>query len=960
MSQNQPGPADVRIALERAQDAVRDALSTAADTQVSSALVVNGADSAVAVKAQMAAARARVALAHKGALEAQASAKEAIRRQQDELAQAMWAMDKELAPLLAQVALLAEGIATINLYLGRDEEIVTLTSGAPALAATPVHVRQQVLAMDEESALNAGIGGIDVRNIAAFDQWITSDPANLEQVLPEQRGVVAIMARREYRDYGDPWANQHLNAQNRETWWLIRNGENLYRMLTDFNVGRRLVPARNEFTSMFVDPYSKKPLEPGSRDWLKAEERAGARERHFMKIALILQGLIDRTAVFAPLPVAGLSLLRPDHYDAGHVVLIADDENQITSGRTPFREWLSAKNAQLTPGMRVIVNTLHEDWPTAGRYDEHPRIHPSRAEYPRSTAVHVIKKRVGGGDLSFTYPRTREEWLSDGRGRETLRLPSTAASCTISASDAFVLPIDLVTVAEMRDYLAARTERHAYASMFPTLNAAIAFKLAEAVQERPFRDLLAAQVAQAEDIDQVAAAELVDPLVDWWKVGNRWHRALSGEPAAEAKAARAILAERSRLARAGGPDSRDARVVAQVLAAHPDALLIARRKDGTYVALTPHERRWALPTDTAHNAYGDQVAPLDVWVARRDFTTTGKAKGVQGWVIPAPATVSRWIALYSSQAWASWNRRAVVADHLTDPEIAAAAEALATAHTPKGWVAVAVLYDESGRSSRTGFDVYAYRPETVSEPTDRPLTQGRTRLPVGRFTCSWKRERDGSITLTPHVYQGGIGSDQHPWSTRPAYQGNGQGSGFGRRDDGRLTPPWQCDRRALTIVRLDEDAYEAAHAQALADAAARQADEAPTTLVRELTRALEAAAIERITAAAKARFLEDYVDETLWADHAKSLQLVAPWRRSPVAKGYQGVEGGLRWLTARLVESGRHPYGLSVAEAVTLLGEPIVDRPEYGHQSGAQLVFPEGVLALRYPDAPANAGVLEP
>jgi hypothetical protein len=56
-----------------------------------------------------------------------------------------------------------------------------------------VHVRQQVLAMDEESALNASTGGIDVRSIAAFDQWITSDPANLEQVLPEQRGVVAFM-----------------------------------------------------------------------------------------------------------------------------------------------------------------------------------------------------------------------------------------------------------------------------------------------------------------------------------------------------------------------------------------------------------------------------------------------------------------------------------------------------------------------------------------------------------------------------------------------------------------------------------------------------------------------------------------------------------------------------------------------------------------------------------------------
>jgi hypothetical protein len=43
MSENQSGHADVGTAIPRAQVAVRDARSTAADTQVSSALAVNGA-----------------------------------------------------------------------------------------------------------------------------------------------------------------------------------------------------------------------------------------------------------------------------------------------------------------------------------------------------------------------------------------------------------------------------------------------------------------------------------------------------------------------------------------------------------------------------------------------------------------------------------------------------------------------------------------------------------------------------------------------------------------------------------------------------------------------------------------------------------------------------------------------------------------------------------------------------
>ncbi len=48
----------------------------------------------------------------------------------------------------------------------------------------------------------------------------------------------------------------------------------------------------------------------------------------------------------------------------------------------------------------------------------------------------------------------------------------------------------------MEEYLGARTERHAYKTMFPALQAAIAFKLAEEEAERPFRDLLVRALCQ--------------------------------------------------------------------------------------------------------------------------------------------------------------------------------------------------------------------------------------------------------------------------------------------------------------------------------------------------------------------------------------------------------------------------------------------------------------------------------
>lgn len=199
-----PEPTDVASALDAARRAAQDAVQAATAAQAGSALIPAGADQALAVKTQMAASRAVVANARKSALEAQARAKELIRAQQAALEAQLRAMAAELEPLQAQIAMYEEGIWTMNLYLGRDEEIHTLRAGEPAPAGTPIHVRQQVLAMDEESALFAEAGGMDVRDIEAFDKWITSDPRHLEQVLPEQRGVVAIIPRRQARDYGEP------------------------------------------------------------------------------------------------------------------------------------------------------------------------------------------------------------------------------------------------------------------------------------------------------------------------------------------------------------------------------------------------------------------------------------------------------------------------------------------------------------------------------------------------------------------------------------------------------------------------------------------------------------------------------------------------------------------------------------------------------------------------------------
>lgn len=940
---------EIDQALEVARTATQDAIRTATqNTAPGTTLVPAGADAAVAVKAQMAAAHATLAKSRADALEKVRLAREAIKAQQAELDRQAAALAAELEPLQDKLTLMQEGIWTMNLYLGRDEEITQLAEGAPAPAGTPIHVRQQVLAMDEESAINAEGGGIDFRNVTAFDEWVTSDPAHLDQLLPEPRGVVAIMARRTDVDYGDAWANVNLNKENRHTYWLIRNGQNVYRMDTVFEVGARLVPARNEFTSIFVDRFTKKPLEPGTQGWLKAEKAAGARERHFMRVALILQGLIDRTPVFHPLPKPGVSLLSPQDYDDGHVVLIADDENQITTGRVDFYQWLNSLNAQLRPGMRVMVETRHTGWPSRSRdghnYDNHERITPPRAEWPQRGQVYTIKRKGrGAGEFVITYPRTQEEWLRDERGREELRVPKTPASCVLHVDDRFVLPIDLVDVPTMREYLSARTERRAYADMFPTLHAAIAFKEAEAAAEAPFRDLLAAQVAQGEDVDLDTAHQLIDPVIATWKVGALWFRPMTGDREAEARAAKEILAERARIVRANAGAGEDTEFVTRAQREHPDALLIARKKDGTYVVLTAAKRAW--PTTS-----GDQnrAVPPDVWVHQHEYTRTGRARPVQQWKIPSMAAVSRWIVLHESEAWSTWNRAARAADHLSDPEIFDAIETIRS-RTFDGLSLLAIGYDESGGwwTDDRGREFTAwYHPGPVPA-SPRPLTNPIEYLHARIIKVHAKRAADGSVTLR--------------WPGRAPAANNTTSWDVpfnhvldrGRTEQPRV--PWN-DNRGKRLVHLDEENFAAARRDADAWEAARHAASllgltAETVLVgahREWT--------ERYVAERRERFLEDYADLDLWAEEERRVREKAPlpWRVTKTERPWRA----LRYLVLRLVEDGRAPWGRTVAEAVAELDEPLNPRagavPPDRWEAETVDALPEDLLTLRFADEPGD------
>lgn len=813
---------------------------------------------------------------------------ETLMRKQMELAR------EALAPLQKFVARLEEGIWMVNLYLGRDEEILVLKGEEfePAPAAEPVVIRQLVLAMDEECAINPEDEGIDSTNIGEFDKWLLANPAHVDQVIPNAKGVVALRPRFRSKNYADPWKAQAIEEADRKTYFLIRNGDRLYRTYTDFNAGERLVPTQDEFSSFFFEEprgglgisFSQRkrkhriPITPGTPAWERAEEAADERQRHYMRVALILQGLVDRTTVFRPLPEGGISFV--DHEQGGKTwKFVSDAEKLLTTGRKPFKEWLVEKNAELRQGMRIIG--AFDGWDTGfgvHRYEQgqgHHRISPKHAPYPTTGVLHIIEDEKPDGGLVFRYKRTDRIW-----GWSDSHEPKRRASCVVYRDDRFIIPFDLVTIEEMREYLNARLERHAYSEMFPILLAAIQAKIDEAAEEQPFRTMLAGVLARDNGVDLADAVEAVPDLVEWFKLTNKNHRPLVGTEEDQSKAVRMIVTEhalRLKAKQAAAP------VVEKIRAAYPQAILVARKRSGRYAALVPENDD-------------------NVFVREYEFS----AKGVQitygAWKLISPARVARWSVAHRTERYEAWNFNTSLREHLTGPEFDGFVERLT--ENAKEEKLVALAY----HSEKRRFYLWRYKGDAVIDDA-RPLTGEHKKVEVEEKQVSWRRVgrdavlgREDYSRRSKYVYQ------RKPWDSRP-----NPGESAGWWDDKQVSDE-EMEENRYVVAYHDPKLDERVEAERERYVAIQKRDSKMSEQVRHALGSIEEAWLKREEEREYAKFLEEYADPELWEGHRKLLTIGYPHRHQ--SGGFHSASDVFFQMLRFLVEQGIDFDGLTVAEAI--------------------------------------------
>jgi len=738
----------------------------------------------------------------------------------------------------------------INLYLGRDEEIITLRDGASAPADTPITLRQLVLAMDEECAVAAEHGGIDAHSIEQFDEWLLADPAHLDQVLPEAKGVVVLVPRWTEKNYGDPWVNMIMAEENRRSYWLLRNGSRLYRMATAFHVGKTLVPKRDEFLSFFFEErynhttgqMERVPLEVGSRAYMQAEERAEARNRHFMRVALILQGLLDRTPIFHPLPEP-IQITRPDPFERGLVRIVNDAELALSDGHERYRDWLARINGALEVGMRIFGD--FHSWEGGFRQMRekgytHPRLHPPRDDGPGSNTLYRLEGKRNGG---FYFLYERREYGYGGYERR--------ASCVVEPTDRFILAFDAATAEEMEYYLRSRLDRREYVTMFPLLKAAIRMKREEATQEEPFRQLLTGQIALRYDVDIETAAAEVPELIRWWKFKTKTHRALVGDD--DGKALQMIVDEfgvrqRERANRAARERRGEFGTVRDlVLARHPDALLIAHKAGPEYVALAPANEEPVYVTEIVLTSAGERE--------RREWRIVDNRH-------------QRWGIFYTSDRWPTWRINASPSDHPTDPEIGALGRELQArmaryfADRRERDVGEGVLLAITFDHEDNAFHIYWLHESAAVPPADQALSGTLKQAQLECRQYGWQRDARRAAVLAERS----TCADRLEWPENgapPWHAGQyRRSSSWGRSMHQRAEMVIFEEAPAVAQLRRDHDAYIAA--VRLRRELANQVGRYTNALRLQWEAAWQQRSYEA--------FLVEYGDPELWEGHRKTLR----------------------------------------------------------------------------------------
>jgi len=429
------------------------------------------------------------------------------------------------------VTKLMQGIESLDLYVGKDVEVLTIQKGRGAPSDVPLSFVQKKLLMDEELAVWADVDEFfDFSSAERFYEALRQHPGLVDQIFPTERCILVMAVSRRHIDYGDTWTNVARNEQNQNVFLLVRDGENIHRVWSpvESHLGAdRLFPTLGEHDKIFqgLDGETIKFEDVAYTDRLSAHERSAL---HYKRFLLLVCGLDHRLKLFGqfydgPDSLDFVSL----QFQSRYLRFIHDDDGAFTlqsERRLSLDEWINEKNAYMRAGSRVLC-----DWNAVMDPDTAPAACKSdfrgdsmERRYTADERATVAITYLSGQSVCVDVPVTGYKYGSHERRSFNCKVNlSRFRLHNWNNADLAYLCLDAVSVQELQWYISNRETRKNHLSVIRFLKRAVQFLQAERESEYDTRERMALALEEGAIASGTQAQEIVDRTVTAWRAANR-------------------------------------------------------------------------------------------------------------------------------------------------------------------------------------------------------------------------------------------------------------------------------------------------------------------------------------------------------------------------------------------------------------------------------------------------------
>ncbi|MCV9964767.1 hypothetical protein OIU34_23020 [Pararhizobium sp. BT-229] len=428
------------------------------------------------------------------------------------------------------VAKIMSGVATLDLYVGKDVYVETIRTGEPAPKGEPLTFVQSKLCVDEELAVHYDVQEwFDFRNEEKFFEVLQTNDDLVRQIFPTERCVVAVATTRRNIDYGDGLANYLINKANKQVFLLVRDGWNIHQVISpvESHLGAsKLFPSRSDGDAMFrgIDGSAVKFDDIAFSE--KTAKQAST-TLHYKRFLILCAGLDHRLKLFGEFY---------DERDAMQFVTMEFQERYCrfirdgdasaslpTTTRQPVAEWIAEKNGYLQSGSRLACN-----WYTLITPDTAPTA-CNTYERRRYSLQYAPAERVG---TAIAYRDGKSLCVDvelSGENRTNFERRTFNAKVHISAYDTRwgnseevpFLCLDKVSPEEVEWYIHNRGSRADHITYIRLFKVAAKMLKAERAAEADTRSRMKQALVDGRIADEAECDMIVDTAVGAWRAANR-------------------------------------------------------------------------------------------------------------------------------------------------------------------------------------------------------------------------------------------------------------------------------------------------------------------------------------------------------------------------------------------------------------------------------------------------------